>query len=195
MRLKLASRSEARQAMLIAAGVPFEMVDSAVDEEAVKAGLRGDGLGALELAAALAEAKALGVETSDFVLGADQTIEREDGAMLDKPTSRAEAFAQLKGLAGSSHQLHSAAAIAENCEIVWQHAETVTLTMRPLSDAFLETYLDQEYEAIRWGVGGYRIEGRGVQLFERIEGSHFAILGLPLLPLLGFLRQREMMPS
>jgi septum formation protein len=129
------------------------------------------------------------------VLGSDQTLERADGTMLSKPGSRAEAKAQLRSLAGSVHRLHAAAVIAEGGKTVWWSCETVQLAVRPLSDAFLETYLDEEYEKIRWSVGGYRIEGPGVQLFERIEGSHFAILGMPLVPLLAYLRERGMMVS
>ena len=100
------------------------------------------------------------------------------------------AFEQLRGLSGRIHFLHSAAVVVERGERAWGHTESVVLRVRELSDAFLESYLDREFEAIRWSVGGYRIEGPGVQLFEEIDGSHFAILGLPLLPLLAFLRAR-----
>jgi septum formation protein len=101
----------------------------------------------------------------------------------------------LRSLSGRTHRLHSAAAIAERSHIVWRCTETVELDVRPLSDEFLHSYLDAEYEQIRWSVGGYRIEGRGAQLFDRIDGSHFAILGLPLLPLLDYLRERGVMPD
>ena len=196
MKLLLASRSAPRRRMLEAAGVPFDIVASNVDEEAAKARLRERGLGPAALADALAEVKAVGVEGgSDLVLGCDQTVERADGVSVDKPASREEAKRQLQALSGASHRLHSAAVIVEAGAPVWRCTESVTLHMRPLSDAFLETYLDAEYEAIRHGVGGYRIEGLGVQLFKRIEGSHFAILGLPLLPLLAWLRERGLMAS
>ena len=176
--------------MLEAAGVPFEPIDAPLDEEAVKAELRPRGLGAAALAAALAERKALSASAApkELVLGCDQTLELDDCEMLDKPQSREDAFRQLRRMSGREHRLHSAAAIAVESEVIWSGAETVRLWVRPLSDAFISTYLDREYEEIRWSVGGYRIEGPGVQLFERIEGSHFAILGLPLLPLLGYLR-------
>jgi septum formation protein len=181
--------------MLEAAGVPFQVVDTQVDENRAKESLRG--LGAADLAMALATVKALGLEAGegDLVLGSDQTLELDDGALLDKPESRQEAFFQLKRLSGTSHKLHSAAVIAERGEPAWSGIETVELSVRPLSDDFLNRYLDLEYEAIRWSVGGYRIEGPGVQLFDRIDGSHFAILGLPLLPLLAYLREREVIPS
>ena len=181
--------------MLEAAGVPFEPFEAPIDEELAKRELAG--LGAAALAQALAEAKALSVSArpGDLVLGSDQTLELEDGSVLGKPGSREEAFDQLRSLAGGTHSLHSAATVAEQDRPVWSALETVRLTMRPLGDAFLHSYLDREYEAIRWSVGGYRIEGPGVQLFDRIEGSHFAILGLPLLPLLGYLRSRGVMPA
>ncbi|WP_414639500.1 Maf family protein [Allosphingosinicella sp.] len=179
--------------MLEAAGVPFEVVDAPYYEEQAK--LRFGELSPPELALALAEGKALSASGDGLVLGSDQTLERDDGTMLSKPASRGDAFRQLKSLSGRAHQLHSAAVIAESGGAIWRHVESVSLTMRPLSDDFLGSYLDAEYEAIRWSVGGYRIEGPGVQLFDRIEGSHFAILGLPLLPLLGYLRARGVLPS
>jgi septum formation protein len=193
MRLRLASRSAARRAMLEAAGVAFEPVEAELDEAAAKAGLIGAGFDPRGVAEELAQLKALGAAAGpgDLVLGADQVLECEDGAVLAKPESREEALAQLRRLSGATHFLHSAAAICESGEISWWAIETATLTMRPLGEAFLHSYLDREYEAIRWSVGGYRIEGPGVQLFERIEGSHFAILGLPLLPLLAYLRERR----
>ncbi|HEY0447339.1 MAG TPA: nucleoside triphosphate pyrophosphatase [Allosphingosinicella sp.] len=192
MRLILASTSATRRRMLEAAGVSHEAMAAAIDEDQAKAELRG--LGASALAEALACRKALSL-AGDLVLGADQTLEREDGSMLSKPRSREEAFAQLKSLSGRTHRLHSAAAVAAEGTIAWRLVETVELSVRPLSDAFLQAYLDSEYEAIRWSVGGYRIEGPGVQLFDRIHGSHFAILGLPLLPLLAYLRERGVMAS
>lgn len=192
MRLILASTSATRRRMLEAAGVPHEAMAAAIDEDQAKAELRG--LGASALAEALACRKALSL-AGDLVLGADQTLEREDGSMLSKPRSREEAFAQLKSLSGRTHRLHSAAAVAAEGTIAWRLVETVELSVRPLSEAFLQAYLDSEYEAIRWSVGGYRIEGPGVQLFDRIHGSHFAILGLPLLPLLAYLRERGVMAS
>ena len=197
MKLLLASRSEARRRMLEAAGVPFEAAEAELDEEAAKAGLEAAGFDPRGVAEELAQLKALSVAAADedLVIGADQTLERDDGTMLSKPSSRAEALDQLRSRSGRTHTLHSAAVVVENGEGVWWHSETVELTMRTLGRAFLEDYLEREYEAVRWSVGGYRIEGRGVQLFERIEGSHFAVLGLPLLPLLGYLRERGVLAS
>ena len=192
MKLILASQSAARRSMLEQAGVPFEAVAPELDEEAAKAGLEGAGFEPRGVAEELAQLKALSIRAGpgDLVLGSDQILEREDGETLSKPESREEAFDQLRALSGRTHFLHSAAVIAENGEGVWWHSETAELAMRPLSDAFLQSYLDREYEAIRWSVGGYRIEGPGAQLFERIEGSYFAVLGMPLLPLLAYLRER-----
>ena len=183
--------------MLEAAGILFEPVEAELDEEAAKAGLWGAGFDARGVAEELAQLKALSVSAPGeaLVLGSDQTLERNDGTLMNKPASRDEAWGQLTSLRGTTHQLHSAAVIAERGQAVWWGCETVALTMRPFSDAFLEEYLDREWEHIRWSVGGYRIEGPGVQLFERIEGSHFAILGMPLIPLLSYLRERGLAPS
>jgi septum formation protein len=197
VRLLLASGSAARRAMLAAAGVAFETVLAEFDEEGTKAELRAKGAGAADLALALAGEKARHVRAAGdvLVLGADQTLELEDGSMLDKPAGREDALAQLRRMSGSKLRLHSAAVAVEAGEDAWTGVETVTMTVRALSDRFIEQYLDAEYELVQSNVGVFRIEGRGVQLFERIEGSHFAILGLPLLPLLGYLRGREVMPS
>ncbi len=197
MRLLLASKSAARRAMLEAAGVSFETVEAELDEGAAKAGLWSAGFDARGVAEELAQLKALSAEAGegDLVLGSDQTLERDDGTLLGKPASREEARGQLLSLAGATHRLHSAAVIVERGEAVWWGSETVALTMRPLGAAFVDSYLDREWEHIRWSVGGYRIEGPGAQLFERVEGSHFAVLGMPLLPLLAFLRERGLLPS
>lgn len=195
MKLLLASASAARRRMLEAAGVPFAVRVPAFDEDGVKAALRARGLGATELASALAEAKALAVtaDPHDLVIGSDQVLELDDGTMLDKPGSREIAAAQLQRMSGRAHQLHAAAAIVQGGMSAWHHVETVTLHVRVLSEHFVRNYLDHEFETIRWSVGGYHIEGRGAQLFERIEGSHFAVQGLPLLPLLAELRTRRVM--
>ena len=197
MRILLASRSDARRAMLSAAGVLFETVEAELDEAAAKAGLEAAGFDARGVAEELAQLKALSAEAGagDLVIGSDQTLEMDDGTMLSKPASRADALAQLRMLSGRTHVLHSAAVVVENGATCSWQSETASLTMRALGDAFLEDYLDREYEAIRWSVGGYRIEGLGVQLFERIEGSHFAVLGMPLLPLLAYLRERGVLAS
>ena len=192
MKLILASRSAARRRMLEAAGIAFEPVGSTLDETQAKVGLAQAGFEPRDFAEMLAEMKARGVEAAGdaLVLGADQVLERDDGSTLSKPESRMEALDQLRSLSGKAHWLHSAAVLVQGGERLWGRTESVALRMRPLSDAFLDSYLDREYEEIRWTVGGYRIEGPGVQLFEAIEGSHFAILGLPLLPLLEALRDQ-----
>lgn len=197
MKLLLASQSAARKRMLEAAGVPFAAVSPAFDEEAAKAELRKQQLGAGAVARALAEAKALAVAAGAgaLVLGSDQTLETESGEMLDKPGSPEELARQMRLLSGKAHRLHSAAVVAEEGRPIWNATETVTMIMRPLGGDFIRSYVDQEYETVRWSVGGYHVEGRGVQLFEKIEGSHFAVLGLPLLPLLGYLRTRGILAS
>jgi septum formation protein len=197
VKLLLASKSAARRAMLEAAGVPFGCVEAALDEEQAKAQLRARGANAADLAIGLAEEKARSVAAPEgvLVLGSDQVLERHDGSMLDKPSSIEEAREQLLSLAGRTHRLHSAGVVIEDGRAVWWKTEQVELKMRPLGDAFLDGYLAAEYEAIRWSVGGYRIEGPGVQLFDRVNGSHFAILGLPLLPLLAYLRERGLILS
>lgn len=196
MKLLLASQSETRRRMLQAAGVPFEPVAAPLDEEQAKAGLAAAGFEARDMAEMLAEMKAKSVEVDDaLVIGADQILELDDGTMLSKPGSRDGALAQLRSLSRRTHRLHSAAVIVEKGERVWGETESVALRVRPLGEAFLQAYLDREYEAVRWNVGSYRVEGLGAQLFESIDGSHFAVLGLPLLPLLAFLRARGLLQS
>jgi septum formation protein len=196
VRLLLASKSETRRRMLEAACVRFEPVSAPLDEEKAKAGLAAAGFEARDMAEMLAEMKAKSVAAEDaLVIGADQILELDDGSILSKPESREGALAQLRSLSGRTHRLHSAAVIVENGERIWGATESVALKVRPLGAAFLEDYLDREYESVRWNVGSYRVEGMGAQLFEGIDGSHFAVLGLPLLPLLAFLRMREMLPT
>ncbi|MGC4250097.1 MAG: Maf family protein [Sphingobium sp.] len=194
----LASQSASRRALLTAAQVPFEALSPGVDEEAAKEALRADGLDARALADALAELKALRVSRrvpGALVLGCDQTLSLDDGSMIDKAIDRADAERILRLLSGRAHHLHSAAVIALNGEPVWRHVERVRMTVRSLSDAFIQSYLDTDWEQCRWCVGCYRIEGPGVQLFSRVEGSQFAIQGLPLLPLLDFLRVRGVLAA
>lgn len=194
----LASQSASRRALLQAAGVPFEALSPGVDEEAAKESLRADGLDARALADALAELKALRVSRrvpGGLILGCDQTLSLDDGSMIDKAVDRADAERILRLLSGRVHHLHSAAVIVLNGEPIWRHIERVRMTVRPLSDSFIAKYLDEEWEHCRWCVGNYRIEGPGVQLFSKVEGSQFAIQGLPLLPLLDFLRVRGVLPS
>ncbi|RUN75107.1 Maf-like protein [Sphingomonas sp. TF3] len=198
MRVVLASQSASRRAMLTAAGVPFEPVSAGVDEESAKAALIADGFGARDMADALAELKAIKVSSGDgqaLVLGCDSVVALEDGSMLDKPRDRTEAAEHLRRLSGKRHELVSAAVMAEGGRPVWRVVDRARMHVRPLSDAFIESYLDLEWPEISWCVGCYRIEGPGAQLFSRIEGSQFTVLGLPLLPVLDYLRVRGVMTS
>jgi septum formation protein len=195
MRLILASQSSGRRAMLEAAGVPFEAMSPGVDEEAAKASLQ---LKARDLADALAELKALKLSKlhpDALVLGCDSVVELQDGRTLDKAATREEAAEHLRLLSGRRHYLHSAAVIAESGRPIWRVVDRVTMHVRPLSDAFIADYLDREWEQARWCVGVYRVEGPGAQLFTRIEGSQFTVIGLPLLPVLDYLRVRGVLAS
>jgi len=188
----LASKSASRQGLLREAGVPFEAVGSGVDEDAAKATLLPQGLGPCQIAERLAAAKAESVSArrpDAIVIGADQTLDLE-GALYDKVESLPQARARLQLLRGRTHVLHSAVAAAQNGRVVWRLVEHPRLSMRDASDAFIDAYLGRHGEALLGSVGCYQLEGEGVQLFDRIEGDYFAILGLPLLPLLGFLRAR-----
>ena len=177
--------------MLSAAGVPYSVMPSYVDENAAKS-LLAD-LSPRGIAGALAEMKAIRVSTSEpgkLVLGSDSIVALADGKMLDKPRDRAEAADHLRRMRGSVHDIWSAAVIVEDGRAVWRHAEHAAMHVRAFSDRFLEFYLDAEWPAIAGCVGCYRIEALGAQLFERIEGSHFTVLGLPLLSVLDYLRER-----
>jgi septum formation protein len=191
----LASGSAARAAMLEAAGVTFEIRFPGVDESALKEALMAEGAPAGDIADALAEAKTVKVSrrAAGLVLGADQILE-VDGILMDKPGSREGAAAALRTLRGRNHRLHAAAVIAEGGVPIWRVVRTVTLKMRDISDAFLEDYLEREGEAIFGCVGAYRLEGRGAQLFERIDGDYFTVLGLPLLDVLDILRRHGALP-
>lgn len=197
MRLLLASQSETRKRMLAAAGIDVKAVSALIDEEQEKQALIGDGLAPRALARALAEVKALHApaEPGDLVVGSDQTLERDDGSVLGKAKSPAELVEQLTALSGHTHLLHAAAAVVEDGHIVWKQVETVQLAMRKLSSDFIASYVEDHWATVRFSVGGYHVEGAGAQLFERIEGSHFAALGLPLLPLLAYFRERRLMAS
>ena len=196
--LILASQSASRRAMLEAAGVPHDAMAAGVDEEAAKAALRAEGCNARSLADALAELKSLRVSRripGALVLGCDQTLSLDTGEMIDKAESPDDAARILRLLSDKVHYLHSAAVISLGGAPIWRHLERVKMTVRPLSEAFIEQYLDAEWEHVRWCVGCYRIEGPGVQLFSRVEGSQFAIQGLPLIPLLDYLRTRGVLTS
>jgi septum formation protein len=194
--LILASQSASRTAMLSAAGVPFVAEPAHADEAALKAAMTG--APPRDVADALAELKALKVSARHpgaLVLGSDSLAVLDDGTILDKPASRAEAADHLTRMSGKRHNLVSAAVIAENGRPVWRIVDKAKMFVRPLSPAFIDTYLDAEWPAISGCVGCYRIEGPGAQLFSRIEGSQFTVLGMPLLPVLSYLRERGVLAA
>lgn len=189
--LVLASKSDIRGKMLAAAGLRFDIRPSQIDERAVE-----DQSGVIDAAAVarhLARAKAEAVATSlpgRLILGADQTLAL-GAKRLRKSADRAEAAEQLRTLRGGTHELHSALALVRDEEMLFGCVDTARLTMRDFSDRFLDNYLDMAADTVMNSVGGYQLEGIGIHLFERVEGDYFTILGLPLLPLLGFLRQNK----
>ncbi|KRE06151.1 septum formation inhibitor Maf [Bosea sp. Root381] len=190
--LLLASGSAARRDMLIAAGIPVEVVKPAIDERAVEAPLVAEGSPPDAVAAALACAKALAVSQAHphrLVLGADQTLACH-GAAFHKPENLAAAADQIAALAGRTHELHSAFVLARDGAPVFEDAAVARLTMRSLSPGFILRYLEQVGTAALSSVGGYQIEDAGAQLFESIEGDHFTIMGLPLLAVLAALRDQ-----
>lgn len=190
MTLVLASGSPARRAILANAGLSFEVAPARIDERAAEEPLVEAGAAPDDIASALAMVKAANVSEArpgDLVIGADQVLE-VDGERLTKPADMEAARRQLLKLSGRTHQLHSAVACAHGGEIVWQHIEAAHLTMRKLSPAFVGRYLAAVGDEALKSVGAYQLEGRGIQLFDKIDGDYFVILGLPLLPLLAFLR-------
>jgi len=189
----LASKSASRRAMLAAAGVEFEVRPAAVDERALEAELAD--ARPREVALALAEAKALSVGGAGRpVLGSDSVV-TVAGRRFSKPASRAQAAEHLRFFSGQTMELHSAAAIALGGRTQWSQVAVATLEVRALSDDFIEKYLALEWPEVGQCVGVFRIEGLGVQLFESIEGDMFTVLGMPLLPVLGALRQLEELPA
>jgi septum formation protein len=196
--LILASTSTTRRQILANAGLTFEASSPMVDEDALKAGLVADGCDARALSDALAEAKAVKLSVKNptaLVIGADQVLALDDEMLLDKAESPDDARTQLHLLSGKGHRLFSAVVVAAAGVPVWRHIGVSRLLMRPLSDAFIDAYVEQHWDNIRHSVGCYQIEGPGAQLFARIEGDHFDILGLPLLPLLHFLRERKVLAA
>lgn len=193
MSLILASNSQIRMALLAQAGLEFEVRSPEFDEETAKRTMVEDGE---RLARQLAEGKAASIaaSTDDWVVGSDSTVS-VDGVRYSKPKDRAEAEAHLRAFSGRTMQLSSAAALARGGRIDWSYSETAQLKFRPLSPSFIEQYLDREWPDVGHCVGVFRMEGLGVTLFDHVEGQHFTILGLPLLPLLGALRERGLMAS
>jgi septum formation protein len=189
--LVLASKSAARRGLLEAAGIPVIIEGAAVDERSIEAPLKARGSGGHEIAAQLAQAKAQAVSRSrpdDLVLGADQTLEFE-GKVFSKPVDIAVAAAQLAAFSGRAHQLHSALCLMRGTRVVFEHVGMAQLTCRALSADFIATYLAAAGDKVLASVGAYQLEGLGIHLFERIDGDQATILGLPLLPLLDFLRR------
>lgn len=189
-KIVLASKSPARTAVLRAAGVPFETAVAGVDEAAVKNGLLAEGQGPRNVADALAELKAVKISRSrpgDLVIGADQTLDL-DGDLFDKVETMDQARERLQLLRGKTHKLHSAVVVARDGAAIWREVPSAKLTTRNYSDAFIDSYLAARGEDILSSVGCYQLENQGVQLFSRIEGDYFTILGLPLMGLFDFLR-------
>ena len=191
--LILASQSRARQMLLANAGISFDAIPADIDERALQ---KNSGLSAPdEIAGLLAREKACFVSSKNpgrYVVGADQTLALGN-RLFSKPAGRTQAADQLRLLAGHTHELHSAVAVARDGKIVFSDVIVARMTMRRLDESEIEAYLDQAGQAVTTSVGAYQLEGLGVHLFERIEGDHFTILGLPLLPLLAFLRSERLL--
>lgn len=194
----LASASRSRRDLLTHAGVALAACDAAgIDEAEVKASLGAEGGSAIQVAETLAELKATRVaprHPGALIIGGDQMLNCE-GRWFDKPSDRASAAEQLLALSGKTHTLETAVCVVRDGERLWHHNAVARMTMRPFGAAFVEGYLDAVGEAALSSVGCYQLEGRGVQLFSRIDGDFFTVLGLPLLPLLGFLRAQGVVPE
>lgn len=189
----LASQSASRRAMLEAAGIPFRAQPAQVDERGIEAAL-GD-VPPAEIALQLARAKALAVfAPGELVLGSDSLVSCA-GRRFDKPASREQAAEHLRHFSGQVMELHSAAALVRDGAVLWSDTAMARLHVAPLSDAFIEGYLEAEWPAVAGCVGVFRIEARGVQLFDRIEGDYFTILGMPLLMVQAALRQLGVLPQ
>jgi septum formation protein len=193
----LASASPTRARMLAAAGLTVRVEPAVLDEECVKQSFRAEARAGIDCALALAEAKARCVAARHnraLVIGADQILIC-GGAWFDKPANLDDARAQLRALRGRTHELATAVCVVQAGTRIWHKSSRPQRTLWEFSDTFLESYLTAEGEAILGSVGAYRLEGRGVQLFECVKGDHFAVLGLPLIELFGFLRGRGVLPS
>ncbi len=190
-RVILASASQARQALLASAGLRFEVMAAEIDETEIKRSARAEGVEVEDTALLLAELKARRIarlHPDALVIAADQLLVCDD-RWFDKPVDLADARAHLRALRGRMHTLVTGVVCHQGDQLLWHHVARPHMTMRRFSDAFLSQYLEAEAERVTTTVGAYRLEGPGVQLFDEIDGEHSAILGLPLLPLLGFLRQ------
>ncbi|TWB07223.1 Maf family nucleotide pyrophosphatase [Bradyrhizobium stylosanthis] len=190
--LILASQSSARKMLLANAGLEFEAVTADIDERGIQAASKLSDPREIGLLLAREKAKAVSaLHPGSYVIGADQTLALGT-RLFNKPSGRAQALAQLRDLAGNSHELNSAVAVAKDGKIVFEDVSVARMTMRRMSEAELSAYLDAAGDAVTKSVGAYQLEGFGIHLFERIEGDHFTILGLPLLPLLAFLRSEQL---
>lgn len=190
--LILASQSSARKMLLANAGLEFETVTADIDERGIQAASKLSNPREIGLLLAREKAKAVSANRPGcHVIGADQTLALGN-RLLNKPAGRTQALAQLRDLAGRSHELSSAVAVAHDGKIVFEDVSIARMTMRQMSEAELSAYLDAAGDAVTTSVGAYQLEGLGIHLFERIEGDHFTILGLPLLPLLAFLRRERL---
>ncbi|MEM9708360.1 MAG: Maf family nucleotide pyrophosphatase [Pseudomonadota bacterium] len=196
-RLILASGSAARRSILRAAAVPFEGVIPSFDEQTARMAMSEDDRTPRDIALGLAEGKALAADPAApdiLVLGADQVLEFK-GAVFSKPQTKDDARAQLEALAGERHALHSALAITQKAEVIWRHVSTVWMEMRALSVDYLSDYLERNWPDIGESIGGYKLEGEGGRLFQKIDGDYFSVLGLPLLPLVSWLIDRGVLST
>ncbi len=194
----LASQSTARSALLTSAGIMHSIQPAHIDEDALTSGLLAEGQTARNIADALAEAKAIKLSRrspADLIIGSDQVGQLDDGSLLGKPENPDSLAVRLRQMSGTSHRLYTAVVIAQGGIAIWRHIDVVTLNVRPLSDAFIADYANLHWDAVRHCAGGYRFEAEGAQLFTHVDGSHFSIMGLPLLPLIGQLQVLGYLPS
>jgi septum formation protein len=190
--LILASQSGARKMLLANAGLEFKAITADIDERGIQVASKLSNPREIALLLACEKAKAVSAHhPGSYVIGADQTLALGD-RLFNKPAGRPQAMAQLRDLAGNSHELNSAVAVAHDGKIVFEDVSVARMTMRQMTETELEAYLDAAGDAVTSSVGAYQLEGLGIHLFERIEGDHFTILGLPLLPLLAFLRRERL---
>lgn len=196
-RLILASGSEIRATLLRQARLEFEIMTPRVDEAALKSAMTAEDATPRDISDALAEMKARRISAKHpdgFVLGCDQVLDFQ-GNLISKPTTKQEAVDQITALQGNRHSLFSAAVIVEDNKPIWRHVGQVRLFMRTLSDAFIQDYVDRNWDSIRHSVGGYKLEEEGIRLFSRIDGDHYTVLGLPLIEILNYLTLRGMIKS